>query len=63
MCLSKAYGLREDGSENLLVDYVTKVKLKDNEIELQDLLGGTHLIRGKLTEIDLEKNLLYIVLD
>ena len=63
MCLSKAFGLLEDGSEKLLVDYVSGVKIKEDEVELRDLMGGIHSFKGKLAEIDLENNKLHIVLD
>lgn len=62
MCLSKAYGLFEDGSKKLLVDYVSQVIIKENEVELRDLMGGVHSFRGQLTEVDLENNLLQIEL-
>ena len=59
MCLSAVYEVR-DGTETLVCDYATEIKLDGGEIRLTDIIGDEIVVTGVLKSIDLVKNIIKI---
>ena len=62
MCLSTAYldQKMESGSEKILMEYVSTVRMEDGDIILTDMMGEQQRIRGMLTFADLTGGVLKI---
>ncbi len=56
MCESTAYSI--DGS--LIMEDVLLIKIDGNQIHLTDILNQKKVIKGKITEINLDKHGIYI---
>ncbi|MDR1293138.1 MAG: CooT family nickel-binding protein [Clostridiales Family XIII bacterium] len=57
MCLSTVYKAGDDAP---LAEYVTRVKVKGEEITLTDITGNEVACRGGISSIDLVKNVITI---
>lgn len=59
MCLSSAYGVK-NGIDSLILDKVTNVSVEGDEVVLTNLLGMTSFVKGRLSSIDLNRNIIRI---
>jgi predicted RNA-binding protein len=51
MCLATAY--RTDDPESIILEYVSKLEVRDNQVILTDIMGDTRTIEGTLAMADL----------
>ncbi len=59
MCLAAAYK-NTQSRENLICQYVSTIGFKENKVVLTDLLGTEIEVDGKLSTVDLVKNIVVI---
>ena len=59
MCLAAAYK-NEQTPENLIFKYVSNIGFDNGKIVLTDILGENIAIEGKLSTVDLVKNVVVI---
>jgi predicted RNA-binding protein len=55
MCLSTAYKTKKV-PENMICEYVSKIKVNGDNIILTDIMNCEVSIKGILSSVDLEKN-------
>jgi len=59
MCLSDVYWLR-NGEKELVFKNAAAVKLVNNELIMEDILGRQMSVRGSIESVDLMNNFIYL---
>ena len=59
MCLSTVYEI-VDGEENMIGECVTGIVTGEGSVSFTDILGEKTVVKGKIKEVDLVKNIVLI---
>lgn len=55
MCLSRVMNVTDSGEEQIC-EFVCKVRVSGDEIQMLDIMGQATTVRGKILDIDLVEN-------